>query len=435
MEAYAYLGQRTDALRQYDTLRTVLEQELNVAPLPDTQALRAKILGGELTAPVASVAPAIDRPREAMPSRAERRRPNRPFVGRRHEREALDDALQRATGGQLQIVQIFGELGIGKSTLWQQWSAGLPPEITVLEARCLDSTQSLPFAPIAGLFGTQICMERFAGQQSPVSPVWLTELTRLLPHIRDFRPELPTPVSVPPEEERRRLFEALAQSLHALAATPLILFIDDLHWADQATLDWLTYLADRMHDAPLLLVCAYRASEASPRLANQFAAWSRTNVVNRLSLAPLSVNEAAELIAALDGNVGMVDYLHSQSGGNPYYLTELSRVYPDGAPAALVDLLGARLRGLPGEALRLLQTAAILEPAISFEMLQRISGQDEEETLNALDVLLGMAILVERGDDYEFAHPLLAGIVRDGLSTPRRRRLHQQVAEQSAGNP
>ena len=125
----------------------------------------------------------------------------------------------------------------------------------------------------------------------------------------------------------------------------------------------------------------------------------------------------------------MVDYLHNQSGGNPYYLTELSRVYPDGAPAALVNLLGARLRSLPVPGWRLLQTAAILEPAISFEMLQQINGQDEEETLNALDVLLDMAILVERGNDYEFAHPLLAGIVRDGLSTPRRRRLHQQVAE------
>ena len=426
MEAYAYLGQRTDALRQYDTLRTVLEQELGIAPLADTQALRSKILGGQLAAPIA---PAVEQSTEARPPRVERQRPDRPFVGRRNERETLDEALQLAAGGQLQIVQIFGELGIGKSTLWQQWSVGLPPAITVLEARCLDSTQSLPFAPIAGLFGTQICMERFAGQRSPVSPVWLTELTRLLPHIRDFRPELPTPVTVPPEEERRRLFEALAQSLRALAAAPLILFIDDLHWADQATLDWLTYLADRMRDEPLLLVCAYRANEASPGLANQFAAWSRTNVARPLSLAPLSVDEATELIAALDGNVGMVDHLHSQSGGNPYYLTELNRVHPDGAPAALADLLGARLRGLPDAALRLLQTAAILEPTISFEMLQRVSGQDEEETLDALDVLLDMAILVERGENYEFAHPLLAGIVCEGLSTPRRRRLHQRVAE------
>lgn len=426
MEAYAHLGRRTDALRQYDTLRAVLEQALGIAPLPDTQALRAKILGGELAPPVVGVAgPAAETP----PRRRERARPHRPFVGRRSEHAALDEAVRLAADDQLQIVQIDGELGIGKSTLWQHWSAGLPSTITVLEARCLDSTQTLPFAPITGLFGTQISMQQFAGPQSPVSPVWLTELTRLFPHIRDVRPDLPTPISVPPAEERRRLFEALAQLLRALAAQPLILFIDDLHWADQATLDWLTYLADRMGREALLLVCAYRSNEASPALESLFATWNRAGNVRRLSLSPLSVDEATELIAALNGNLQWVEHLHTQSGGNPYYLTELSRVHPDGAPAALVDLLGARLRGLPETARGLLQTAAILEPEISFALLQQMSGQEEEETLDALDVLLDMAVLVERGDSYQFAHPILAGIVRDGLSTPRRRRLHRTVAE------
>ena len=426
MEAYAHLGQRTDALRQYDTLRTVLDQELDIAPLTETQALRAKILGGELATPAVRAA---EQSAEAQPRRRGRTRPDRPFVGRRSEHAALDEAVRLAADDRLQVVQIDGELGIGKSTLWQHWSAGLSSGMTVLEARCLDSTQTLPFAPITGLFGTQDFVQRFAGAQSPVSPVWLTELTRLLPHIRDVRPELPMPISVPPAEERRRLFEALAQSLRALAARPLILFIDDLHWADQATLDWLTYLTDRMSEEALLLVCAYRSNEASPALENLFATWRRAGNVRRLSLSPLSVDEATELIAALKGNLQWVEHLHTQSGGNPYYLTELSRVHPDDTPAALVDLLGARLRGLPEGALRLLQTAAILEPDIRFELVQQVSRQDEEKTLDALDVLLDMAVLVERGDSYAFAHPILAGIVRDGLSRPRRRRLHRLVAE------
>ena len=428
MEAYARLGQRSDALRQYDTLRTILKQELAAAPLPATQALQSQILSGELSvadSPLIDVQPfpqVTPRPRAHPQLR-------RPFVGRQFERAALDDAKALAAGGRLQIVLITGDLGIGKSTLWQQWSHGQAGETRVLEARCLSSTQTLPFAPISSLFGTQICMERLTGPQSDISPVWLTELTRLLPHIHDYRSDLPAAIPVPPEEERRRLFEALTQIVRSLRARPLVLFVDDLHWADQATLDWLVYLSDRMREDPVLLVCAYRSSEASNTLDHRLARWRRDGLVKSLSLLPLSVDESTELISELDGNVAMIDFLHTQSGGNPYYLTELSRVHPDGMPAALRDLLSARLRGLPDNALRLLQAAAILEPSIEYGMLQWINRQSEDETLDALDVLLDAAILVERGDTCEFAHPLLAGIVRDELSSPRRKRLHYRAAE------
>ncbi len=428
MEAYARLGQRRDALRQYDTLRTVLRQELGAAPLPATQALQSQILSGELSV---ADSPLIDIQPSPLVTPRPRAHPQlrRPFVGRRFERAALDDAKESTAGGRLQIVLITGDLGIGKSTLWQQWSHDQTGETMVLEARCLSSTQTLPFAPISSLFGTQICMEWLTGPQAGISPVWLTELTRLLPQIHDARSDLPAAIPVPPEEERRRLFEALTQIVHSFRARPLILFIDDLHWADQATLDWLVYLSDRMREDPVLLVCAYRSNEASNTLDHRLARWRRDGLVKSLSLLPLSVDESTELISALDGNVAMIDFLHAQSGGNPYYLTELSRVHPDGMPAALKDLLKARLHGLPDNALRLLQAAAILEPSIEFGMLQWISRQGEDETLDALDVLLEAAILVEHGDTYAFAHPILAGIVRDELSSPRRKRLHHRVAE------
>lgn len=431
MEAHAQLGQRADSLRQYDTLRTTLERELNVAPLPETKALRTRILGGELVPhDTSTLSSSPDHQLASISTSRPHRRLRGPFVGRQRECNSLDEAYQAAAGGRLQIVLLSGELGIGKSTLWQQWSAGLPPETIVLDTRCLDATQSLPFAPLTGLFGSQICLTRISGPQSPVSPVWLTELARLLPEIRNHRTDLPPATPLPAPEERRRLFEAFVQSLRSLAATPLILFLDDLHWADQATLDWLVYLSDRMRDEPLLLVCAYRANEVSPALVQHIAGWKRMHVARQLILSQLTVQEATELIAALDGNVEMVDYLHTQSGGNPYYLTELARVYPDGAPAALVDLLSARLRSMPEGAQRLLQAAAILEPMIGFDMLQRIGKQSEEETLDDLDRLLEATILIERGNGYEFAHPLLASIVRNGLSTARRRFLHKRIAEQ-----
>ena len=436
MEAYAQLGQRTAALRQYDTLRTILEQEVGATPLPQTHALRQSILAGThkedgVSTGTASTGTA------PIDTRPPRPRPpiRRPFVGRAAEQLTLDEIHRRAIDGRLQIALISGETGMGKSTLWQQWSHRLAPGASVLEARCLHSTQTLPFAPLTGLFDTQSSLARLARLQSPSFAVWLTELTRLFPHIRDFRPDLPAAIPVPPQEERRRLLEALAQTLRALTTDALVLFIDDLHWADQATLDWLTYLTDRLGEEPVLLVCAYRATDAPPAVEQQIARWSRDAAVQRISLAPLSFAESTALVHALhsrqaDWDEAMIQHLHTQSGGNPYYLTELARVYPESTPAPLVDLLDARLVGVPDNALRLLQIAAILEPTISFEMLHQVSRQTEDDTLDALDDLLEIALLVEKGERYEFAQPLLARIVRDKLSAPRRKRLHRDVAEQ-----
>lgn len=431
MEAHARLGQRSAALQQFDLLQTTLARELGTTPLPATLALYRRILAGDLDAgtgitsgmPVRPGAPSAGRGALQQPE------PVKPFIGRRAEQDLLTAALQKAAAGHLQIVFITGELGMGKSYLWRRWSSGLPAGTVVLEARCLDTTRTLPFAPLAGLFGMPQALNRVAGADSPVPPIWLSELARLLPQIRVLRPDLPDALPLPPEEEHRRIFEAFVQTLRLLHAAPLVLFIDDLHWADQATLDWLVYLVDRMRDAPLLVVGAYRPDEAPAALTASSADWSRSGLMARLSLAPLTVAESTELIAALKGDTGTVDRLYARSRGNPYFLTELSRAHPDGLPDALADLIRARLHRLPESAQRLLQLAAILEPNISFDTLQSILQQPEEATLDALDLLLARSILVEHGEIYEFAHPLLVDLVRHELSGPRRRRLHLQVAE------
>ncbi|MCB0132222.1 MAG: AAA family ATPase, partial [Caldilineaceae bacterium] len=185
MEAYAQLGQRTNALRQYDTLRTVLEQELGATPLAQTHALRQSILAGThnedsvstvaaspMTAPRLT-ASSVTAPIDTRPPRA---RPpiRRPFVGRAAEQLTLDEIHRRANDGRLQIALISGETGMGKSTLWQQWSHRLAPGASVLEARCLHSTQTLPFAPLTGLFDTESSLARLARHQSPSFAVWLT---------------------------------------------------------------------------------------------------------------------------------------------------------------------------------------------------------------------------------------------------------------------
>lgn len=425
MEAHARLGERAEALRQYELLRDVLARELDVEPMSDTQALHDAILDGTLigSRPLAPATTAPRRRRVATP------RPSTPFVGRLAERATLDEALRAATSGQERVVLLTGELGIGKSRLWQVWSNALPPEVVKLETRCLDTTRSLPYAPLIGLFRQEACAERLLKPPSVVPEAWLAELARLLPEIRAHWPELPNPVRLPPEEERHRLFEAFVQVLRAVEAQPLILFIDDLHWADHATLDWLVYLIDRMRDEPVLLAGAYRPSDAPSQLSSLAAQWSREGLGQPLPLPRLSPEEAGELIAALGGDPALADELHANSAGNPYFLIELSQAPTGGPPPRLAELIRTRLGRLPDAARQVIQAAAILDADFALDTLRTTSGRDEEETLDALDTLLEAEVVVERGDRLAFAHPLVAMVVRGDLSIARRSFLHRRAAE------
>jgi len=426
MEAHARLGERPEALRQYDLLRTTLIRELSVEPLPETEALRSSIISNDLQLAEAPAAVALSRPRR---TRVTVPRPSLPLVARQGEQAALDEELQLAASGQARVVLLSGELGIGKSRLWQEWSAKLPPEMTVLETRCLDTTQSLPFAPLTGLFREQVCMERLFKSPSPVSPIWLGELARLLPEITEYWPRLAAPATLPPEEERHRLFTAFTETLRALESWPLILFIDDLHWSDQATLDWLVYLVDRMREEPLLLVGAYRPNDANPELIHLVASWGREGLVRQLPLARLTLEEATELIAVLGEDTALAEQLQTRSAGNPYFLIELSRSGLDRTPTGLAELVRDRLKQLPEAAYQVLQSAAVLETDFDFATLRRTSGRGEEETLDALDVLLDEALLVERDEAYEFTHLLVATVVQDDLSIARRSFLNRRAAK------
>jgi DNA-binding SARP family transcriptional activator/predicted ATPase len=424
MTAHAHLGERAEALRLYDTLRNMLLQELGVPPLPETEALRQAILAGTIEPPptppaAASLpsAPRIPRPKTMLP-----------FVGRQGERAALDEELRRARQGQARVVLLAGELGIGKTRLWQEWAGRLPDGFTVLETRCLDTTQSLPFAPLTGLFGQAMCVDALTRSNSPISPIWLTELARLVPELRQRLPHLPAPPHLPTEEEHRRLYEAFTQILRAMNHRPQVLFIDDLHWIDHSTLDWLVYLIDRMAQEPLLLVGTYRPSDASRQLSQITAGWARQGVLRRLSLARFSMAETSALLTALGSPAQRAEELQRRSAGNPYFLLELNRAEPGDTPPALAELLHTRLERLPDTARQVLQAAAVLETDFEFTVLRRTSGRGEEETLNALDALLENNVLRENASGYQFAHPLVAGVVRSNLSLARRSFLHRRAA-------
>ncbi|MGB8646033.1 MAG: AAA family ATPase [Anaerolineae bacterium] len=427
MEAEARLGERSEALRQYETLRMTLAQELGVEPLPATRALRDAIANGEFERPQTLPAP-LPAPPAALrePKRAAGRAP---FVGRQQERDSLNAEYLRATGGHARVALLTGEVGIGKSRLWEEWSAPLDGRAVVLECRCLEATQSLPFAPLTELFGNRAVLNRLVTPGSSVPRIWLAELARLLPEIRVVLPELPMLAGLPAEEERRRIFEAFTQCLLALHGRPFVLFVDDLHWADHATLDWLDYFVHRLQDEPLLLIAAYRPEDAPAHLIQMTARWGREGLARRIQIARLTQEEAHLLVAALAGQSQPALQAQAQSGGNPYFLIELARAQPGQVPPVLTDLVRARLDLLSDTARQVLQAAAMLEADFDFAALRRTSGRGEEETLDALDTLLDASVLIERDSSYSFTHPLVATVVREGLSGARRVFLHRRAAE------
>jgi predicted ATPase len=179
----------------------------------------------------------------------------------------------------------------------------------------------------------------------------------------------------------------------------------------------------------LLLVFTYRPTEASAQLVHIVANWSRENIVRRLDLARLTLAEATELIASLGGDLSLAEELQNKSAGNPYFLIELTRAAPGDTPPELAELIRSRLSQLPEAARQVLQAAAVLETNFDFSTLRRTSGRGEEETLNALDALLEANVLTEHHDGYDFAHPLVAGVVRENLGLARRSFLHRRAAE------
>jgi DNA-binding SARP family transcriptional activator/tetratricopeptide (TPR) repeat protein len=426
MEAHGRLGERAEALRQYDALRATLARELGVNPLPETEALRTAILDGTIRPGPASATPLRPSP-PPQPTRTAQS--FIPFIGREAERHVLDQELQTAANGQVRIILLTGEVGIGKSRLWQEWSASVAPEITTLTTRCLVSTQALPFAPLVELFNNPTICQRLFTTPSPVSPIWLAEVTRLLPDLRESMPNLPAPATLPPEEERRRVFEAFTQCLIALSDQPLVLFVDDMHWADHATLDWLDYVVHRMREQRLMLVAAYRPEDASGHLVRLVTNWLREGLTERISLRRLVPAEMAALVVSQGRDPILTEQAQSLSGGNPYFLIEILRAPHAEIPPVLTELVRTRLDRLPDGARQVLQAASVLASPLDLDTLRRTSGRDEEETIQALDVLLGASILIEREGGYEFAHPLIPTIVQDGMSSARRAFIHRRAAQ------
>jgi len=275
-------GDRVGALRAYSRCRTVLAEELQVEPEPETVALANRI---RHTAPLR---PVQARPPQVSPGQPPAHLLDGPFLGRTAEFGTLIESYQRAQVGQPQLVLLQGETGIGKtrlSTEFVRWAQVQGAD--VMAGRALQTGSELAYQPLMDVLRRRLEQENAPDDLG--SPVWLVEIARLLPELRDRYPDLPVPTT---DEMlgHSRLLEAIARLLRAWAARrPLVLLPDDMHWADTATLDLVLSLAQSLTERPAPILLLVNLSTEAGGCTDEQSSWLMALKWMRLPLIELQL--------------------------------------------------------------------------------------------------------------------------------------------------
>lgn len=471
MRLYAWAGQRQAALRQYAECVRLLERELGIPPQMATSELYQAIKENRLPPPA-------DRPASAEEVRSALENLNRPtvapptltatystldrlargqLVGRGRELAETIALWNRAVSGEGQMLLVSGEPGIGKTRLvrelagWAQTAGG-----RVLVGGC-HAEGGPPYAPLAALI-----RETLEDTTAPnLPPFVLADLLTLAPHLRPSYPHVPTNPTLDPAFEQQRLIDSFAVWGETLAASaPLLLLVEDVHWADGGTLALLRHLARRARKARLLLVMTYRDTEVELDQTHPLNAiildLNRERLAAKLPLARLDREQTRELLAALLSTAGdispeFLDGLYQETEGNPFFIEEVCKglieqgqLYQAGGtwrradmqrifiPSSVRGAIMARVERLPAPAQEALRLAAVIGRDFPLALLHQASGLDEDALIAVLERAEQAQLIGETGPTgqlaYTFAHALIPFALRESVSGLRRQRLHHRVA-------
>jgi DNA-binding SARP family transcriptional activator len=431
MTLYARAGQRSAALRQYRECARLLERELGVAPLDETIQLYEHI----------RTTPAEHAPRPLAPLLAHQTRSTQPLVGREAEQERLRAAYTSARSGALVVIE--GQPGIGKTRLADDLrEVARAAGAVTLTVRCYERETELAYAPLAGLLREAVAVLERSGRLGALRPDLLAEAARLVPALGGEHPQLPALTGA---DARRRFFEAIADVLLAACDRngPALLFIDDAHWADGASLDVLAFLARRLRGHSIVLLLTWRDTDVPPdhSLRVLLAEARREGAAHTVTLAPLDVTAIEQLVQLTGGAKSgkLAARLHRESGGLPLLAVEYLAALREGAlvadgpwplPERARDLLEARLRPLSELARQILTAAAAVGRDIDLATLCAAAAMSEDDAVEALEELLARGVLHEVSAAplrFAFGHERLRALSYERTSQLRRRVLHRRI--------
>ncbi len=461
MAAHAGAGNRGEALRDYERCRRTLSEELGVNPSPATEAAYLSLLGDPepLSPPAAAVS------RLALPA-ALAEVPGGFLVGRDREVGCLTDALALAHDGRAAVL-VGGEPGIGKTALVAAVARSAHGQgARVLYGRCDEDVAVAyqPFAEALGQLVTALPLPELAAQVAGRG-----ELLQLLPDLARRLPEMQPPPPADPESERHRLFESVAALLAAASEeAPVVLVLDDLHWAANPTLLLLGHLLRSALAARLLVIGTYRDTDAGPDhpLTALLADLRRIPGVERLGLSGLDEPAVATFVETVgarpldEEGLAMARAIHAHTAGNPFFVGELFRhltetgavfrrggpwtYYQDpdavelaGVPDGVREVVARRLHHVSPAANRILALAAVVGLQFELEVLERVADSaDADRVLDGLEEAVAGRLVVELGPGrHRFAHALVRDSIYSGLSATRRARVHGAVGAAMAALP
>lgn len=379
------------------------------------------------------------------------------LIGRTSERDALYQLIERTRSGQGQIALVSGEAGIGKSRLIAEAKAFASAQnFLLLQGNCFQMDSSYPYAPLLDLLRASAALTPDALNTDPI----LLEFARLLPELALFLSD-PLPAPLPdPEQEKHRLFAALTHFFKVrIGQQPVLLVIEDLHWCDDISLEFLLSLARLCPAQPFLLLMTYRNDEVQTSLQRFLARLDRARLSQELQLRSLSYSDVSAMLntmVALPGieQAVLLDLVYPLAEGNPFFVEEIltslvacgELVCENGiwqhkpyherrngnppVPRSVWDTVQQRIRRLSKEATQMITLAAVAGKRFDFAVLQQVMRCDEEHLLLLLKELVALQLVIElSAEQFAFRHALTRQAVYTGLLTRERRTLHRALAE------
>ena len=445
MRLHYLLGEREAALTQFEHCKTTLEQELGLAPLPETT-----LLAGQIRA-----AQPLDTTTTTQATRTQS--PTTPFVGR-----AV--MLARLRTSTAPFTLLVGEPGVGKTRLLNEM---VPNNLWV---RFRQISSQTPLYAVAetirnALGNNALSNPNTRARFDTLEPIWKRETARLIP---ELEPANTSTTAAGSADDRARFLEGLACTLEVLAGEHRLIVLDDLHWADAQSLDLISHVLHRAGRDPnrLRLLGAARQHEFGEHTQRVLNALSRDGLLETVSLMPLEEPEVMELVQAMSGEHAPLfsQRLHTATAGNAYYILEtLRHLFETGdlkvergggwstpydetttdyrelpVPASVRQAALQRVERLGAAAQRLLEAASLSEDGFGLDEIQPATALSDWEGLEGLERAVAAHVLEHSGEGYRFGHELTRNALDASLGPERRRLIHLKLAlnlERLEGSP
>ncbi|MCD6400243.1 tetratricopeptide repeat protein [candidate division WOR-3 bacterium] len=377
--------------------------------------------------------------------------PTKEMVGRGIELEKIREISKSIFNGKGGVVCISGEIGVGKTRLIQEVAKDAYFQDTLLLSSNLSATtKSIPYFPfreIIRALAYKECKECI----KQIPEVYQMEITKIVPELSNRAKKMEKGIFM---VDKYRLFEGIRRFLSIESSKrPLFIFLDNIHWADDGSLELLYYLIRSLRESPVFFFLIFRIEESKEgNFQNILQLMSREGLYKEIKLAPLRIADVAlmlSLILDAKPSTRLIDYIFNETGGNPFFIEELVKSLEENnalvwnkeewvfdenrkvvIPYSLEGVVERKLSMIDIDAHRLIEYASVIGREFNFSLLREITGINEGQLFDLMDEILGMRLLKESGSEqYCFSEDLIREIVYQKISRGKLKRYHQIVGE------